>query len=1076
MARFFYFKSYAWVALMLLCSSVLAQGLYTPFGHNRVAHKNIEWKRMSLAQDDFYFESGKEELMEYVMEQYKYEKRKLESLLQYQLRSGVSVVLFSNFNDYIQSNFGITNQQFYAGGHIYTPHNEVFVFFDGSYKTLIKNVKKGIAESIINEMILGGTMLERVQSSVIISLPPWFVDGLASYLAESWNTEMDNYMKDALFTQKFKHFSSLSSDDAAFAGHSFWFFIGKQFGNTTIKNILFQTRFSRSVESAISQYTGLSMRQLLRAWEAFFRERYMLDATHFKAPDGAERRLKKQSVFVHTGLTLSPNGKKVAFVTNNRGAYKVWVYDIHKKSSKLILKGGFKTYTREPNYFFPVVKWVDSEHIAILYHQNGVPSISHYQVKNAKKTEQILLNEFEWVKDFAMGADGKALAISAIKGSHLQLYFKATDSPSFEPLTQGPYDVNDLHFTQDGNLIFTSNMLPENELPSSNMSLFYGSYGLFYLDMTNQNVTRMTPKDWNVNYRHPVHLGGDFFSFVSDQNGIYNSYVARFSDQTLSNNEIYALTNYNRNILFQDASVQEGLFAELVFINGRYRVFISPFNSLNPTLDQITDSMSNTRWRQENRKAFSVAPSSHTKNHSGVSPNDTVTSQYQDVDSDEPGVDSDSIDSKPPAFITHFPRVDYVNPASGREINQQQKESKPLEEILKIDYFIIRFLDNSIINDYYFQSINHTEVLNTPLFSPHFSLSISDLMNNHVLEAGARLAGIPGSGALNGTDYYLRYVNRKGRMNKEVYFNRRARFFNFNTSYERNIMYSGGFAIHYPFTEKSRIEAHGIFREDQNLVMAIDESSLSGELDQSQWLAGYRINYVFDNTVSRGVNRLEGSRLKAFAENFHSLSQQGYNLMLGVDARHYTPIHRQIFWANRLVANTSPGPLKTAYYLGGPENWYLPELNSQIPLLTGDDFILQSLGAPVRGFARNARSGNSYLVVNSELRIPIVEYLFRQPLQWEWLKSLMIIGFADVGTAWVGNTPFSANNPYNTLFFNTPDLEVSVTANRNPFILGTGTGARIKIDSYYIKYDAAWGFMQDTPTQLFHHFSLGLDF
>ena len=54
-------------------------------------------------------------------------------------------------------------------------------------------------------------------------------------------------------------------------------------------------------------------------------------------------------------------------------------------------------------------------------------------------------------------------------------------------------------------------------------------------------------------------------------------------------------------------------------------------------------------------------------------------------------------------------------------------------------------------------------------------------------------------------------------------------------------------------------------------------------------------------------------------------------IVLGIDFRKYTRIHRELIWANRFAASTSFGPTKLLYYLGGVDNW-MGYLFNKVPM------------------------------------------------------------------------------------------------------------------------------------------------
>ena len=132
----------------------------------------------------------------------------------------------------------------------------------------------------------------------------------------------------------------------------------------------------------------------------------------------------------------------------------------------------------------------------------------------------------------------------------------------------------------------------------------------------------------------------------------------------------------------------------------------------------------------------------------------------------------------------------------------------------------------------------------------------------------------------------------------------------------------------------------------------------------------------------------------------------------------------------------------------------------------------------LRGFDYATREGPRYVLFNSELRIPIVQYFARRPIYSGFFRNLQLTGFADAGTAYSGNNPFNENNSFNTQVTggNGNPFTATVINFRNPFLVGYGVGARTTLLGFYGKADVAWG-QQDYVTKgPKFYFSLGYDF
>src|SRR5690606_9790563 len=136
-----------------------------------------------------------------------------------------------------------------------------------------------------------------------------------------------------------------------------------------------------------------------------------------------------------------------------------------------------------------------------------------------------------------------------------------------------------------------------------------------------------------------------------------------------------------------------------------------------------------------------------------------------------------------------------------------------------------------------------------------------------------------------------------------------------------------------------------------------------------------------------------------------------------------------------------------------------------------------TLAANMRGFKYNARNGSSVALVNTEVRVPFMQYLSRQKIRSSFLRNMQVVGFFDIGTAWHGADPFSPENPLNTVVLtNPPTVSVTVNYYRNPLVMGYGAGVRTLLFGYILKLDYAWGLETRSSNKPILHFSMGADF
>ena len=266
----------------------------------------------------------------------------------------------------------------------------------------------------------------------------------------------------------------------------------------------------------------------------------------------------------------------------------------------------------------------------------------------------------------------------------------------------------------------------------------------------------------------------------------------------------------------------------------------------------------------------------------------------------------------------------------------------------------------------------------------------------------------------------------------------------------------------------------------------MDLANLSSPDGFSDYVGG-RAEFVFDNTISHGLNQLEGTRFRLRFDHYTGLSNNNDGFeRLYADLRHYVRFGKGVILAGRLSGGHSFGNAPKQTIMGGMDNWlecqYENRTDNSNPFnsskFDNKDVFFLDYATPLRGFNINKLSGVSHLALNLEVRLPVAKYIYDGPIYSNFFKNLLISTFTDVGTAWTGVGPFARKNGFNTSVIGGGSLpfQATVTDFRNPFLIGYGVGARTTLLGYYIKYDLGWGWENKEVKAPISYVTLGYDF
>jgi hypothetical protein len=108
----------------------------------------------------------------------------------------------------------------------------------------------------------------------------------------------ENHVKDGFITGKYKkNISHLEYQDAIDAGQSFWRFIGKEYGDALIPNIIYLTKIYKNVDDGFLYVTGQRQKNFSGNGRKYYQEEFADDSNQPGDDGNVMRRSKKEQRF-----------------------------------------------------------------------------------------------------------------------------------------------------------------------------------------------------------------------------------------------------------------------------------------------------------------------------------------------------------------------------------------------------------------------------------------------------------------------------------------------------------------------------------------------------------------------------------------------------------------------------------------------------------------------------------------------------------------------------------------------------------------------------------------------------------
>ena len=540
-------------------------GSQLTFGKSRVQYANYFWTYYRYDKFDVYFYTGGKNYANYTAGYVLKNLKEIENKFEVELEDKLQFVVFNSLNDFKQSNIGyVSDENYNTGGITRINGNKVFLYFQGSYSDFEKQIRGGIASVVYNQMTYGTTLPSQIKNTALFNLPPWYQEGLISYISEDWSSDIDNKVRDGILSGRYKDFYRLSGEDAIYAGHSFWKFIEEEYGASMVSNIVYMSRMSRSIENGFVYVLGMNYKEVIARWLEFYQNKYIDDEANRQKQETKPliRKIKNQRIYQR--LRLSSDGKHAAWISNESGQVKIWLYDSERNKTRRIMKFGHRLDDKT-DYSYPVIAWHPmGEILAIITEEKGVLYLLLYNI-NERKFDKILLQYVNKVLDISYSHNGLLMAMSAVQNGQSDIYIYNLSSRTFQQITKDMFDdANPRFINQSRQLIFSSNRITDtiqfaDEVEARKLNK---NHDIFIYDLAKKsNILQRVTNTEKVDERYPSEYQKNYLSFLSDENGISNRYLARI-DSTIAFIDTavhyryfttsYPVTNYNRGISEQE--------------------------------------------------------------------------------------------------------------------------------------------------------------------------------------------------------------------------------------------------------------------------------------------------------------------------------------------------------------------------------------------------------------------------------------------------------------------------------------------------------------------------------------------
>ena len=477
------------------------------FGQNKVQYRDFDWQFISSPQFDVYYYGDEIELAHFTIEVATDAYEQIAKHLRWNLKKRVSIIVYHSHNEFQQTNVIGQYMQEGIGGVTELFKNRIVLPFEGDYAAFRHVIHHELVHAMINDLVYGGRMQNVISGGMNLRIPLWANEGLAEYLSMNWDTQADMTIRDLAINERIPTIRELEYFLAYKGGQSVWRFIATKYGREKIGEIFQAMKRHGNAEKGFKEALGMDFEELTEQWHKYIKKEYYPDVAGRDELKDIAKPLtdhKKDKNFYNVSPTVSPDGSKIAVLSDRSGYMDIYILDtVTGKKIDRIVKGNRSIDFEELKFLQPGISWSPDSKRIVIAAKAGAHDALYLINVNTGKDEKIDFN-LDGVFTASWSPDGKQLAFVGNEGGASDIYLYNLDSKENTNITADVFSDTEPSWSPDGKMIvFVSDrgdLINQDETTAKDMlNHNYDQQDIYTIDVVSGTVSRITNTDYNEN-------------------------------------------------------------------------------------------------------------------------------------------------------------------------------------------------------------------------------------------------------------------------------------------------------------------------------------------------------------------------------------------------------------------------------------------------------------------------------------------------------------------------------------------------------------------------------------------------
>ncbi|MEN3046632.1 MAG: hypothetical protein ABDH49_06600 [Candidatus Hydrothermales bacterium] len=542
-------------------------------GINKIQYKDFDFKYLETEHFKIYYYSGGEKLAAFASYHLEEVFPKFSDFFQIKINYKIPVIIYNSPNDFRQTNVIFETLPEGVGGFTEIFKKRIVLPFNGSYSEF-KHVLIHELVHVFEYELFYGRVGQNLLTGNVPNVPLFVMEGLAEYLSKNEDSETRGFVRDLIINNLLPDLErlSISGDYIVYRlGEMFFRFIEEKYGKEKVSEFVRNFQVARNLERNVKKTFGENLKRLSERFNWYIKDKFYRDFKSYSFPYEIAERLTEHELeggFLNIGCAISPDGSKIAFISDRAGFTDVYIKYRGTKKLKKVISGQKNPSLENLHLVRPSLSFsLDGQYLAIVSSGGKSDVLFIFDIEKNKFIKKREFSELDAVYEPSFNPKRKEVVFAGIKDGFSDIYIYNVQTNQLISLVEDKFDDRTPVFINDTLILFISDRNFEGK---------FGDYAVFSYNLRNGEIKRLTPYLGNID--DPFIYGKKVYFLYDEPDGLRN---LCFYD--IEKDSLYRLTSFPTHI--KDVSYSENINSICLSLlwKGGYDIFlIKDIFSLKP--------------------------------------------------------------------------------------------------------------------------------------------------------------------------------------------------------------------------------------------------------------------------------------------------------------------------------------------------------------------------------------------------------------------------------------------------------------------------------------------------------------